>query len=344
MITRYVSVVSTKQHIAEFVIERGSTTGRELRKRFDISAQALSVHLRDLIATGVIVKTGSTRGARYYAPDKAPPETTFRRRLDLAGLEEAEIYEHAAVLLNLKTKLKPNLETTVHYAFTEMLNNAIDHSESKTCLVELKLSGGTAEFVIRDYGIGVFESIASKLELEDEQAAMMELIKGKTTTMPSRHTGEGLFFTSKVADRFTLRSHRLEIRWDRFKNDVFVKQRRFLKGTEVGFLIRRDSRTRLEEIFSTFAPEQYDFSFDATSIRVKLLNTEYISRSEAKRLLANLAEKFKEVELNFQGVTTIGQGFADEVFRVFVRAHPELKITAINANAAVAAMIEHSRV
>ena len=39
----------------------------------------------------------------------------------------------------------------------------------------------------------------------------------------------------------------------------------------------------------------------------------------------------------------MGQGFADEVFRVFQNMHPEIKLTVVNANAAVEGMIQHVR-
>jgi hypothetical protein len=45
--------------------------------------------------------------------------------------------------------------------------------------------------------------------------------------------------------------------------------------------------------------------------------------------------------LGWRDVQNGGQGFADEVFRVFARAHPEIEIRAINASSAVNAMLRH---
>ena len=53
-----------------------------------------------------------------------------------------------------------------------------------------------------------------------------------------------------------------------------------------------------------------------------------MSRSQARRILAR-AERFKEVILDFTGVKEIGQGFADEVFRVFAKEHPDVNIVAV---------------
>lgn len=305
-----------------------------------ISRQALNVHIRALINDGELYKSGATRAAKYHLYDAAAESRQFKKTLKLASLDENQVYELMATLLNLKSALPDNLQTIVNFGFTEMLNNAIDHSMAKTCDVEVSIDAAKIEFEIRDRGIGVFHSIASRLQLEDEHSAMIELIKGKTTTMPEAHSGEQIFFSARAADRFSLRSHQIEIVWDKYRQDTFVSQPRYLEGTWVRFSLNRSSRTRLEEVFSRFAPREYDFEFCRTLIMIKLLKTEYISRSEAKRLVVNL-EKFREVELDFREVDLVGQGFADEVFRVFQRRHPDIKIITTNTNAAIEAMIRH---
>jgi hypothetical protein len=65
-----------------------------------------------------------------------------------------------------------------------------------------------------------------------------------------------------------------------------------------------------------------------------------VSRSEAKQLLHNL-DKFSEIELDMRDVAHVGQGFSDEVFRVFALAHAGIAIRTINTGDAVAAMIRH---
>ncbi len=333
--------MSTKDKIARFIEKRGSASSAELSKHFDISQQAVNIHLRNLIDVGTIVKTGSTRNARYYAPSQGPATASFSRQFDLPGLDESSVYTRIAAMLNLRRLLRANVESIVHYAFTEILNNAIDHSHAMKCQVKVVLSAGKLLFEIRETGIGVFYSIEKKLNLEDEQEAMIELIKGKTTTMPEAHTGEGIFFASKVADRFSIRSHKIHIEWDRGHDDVFVSTPHFRKGTTVVFEIRRDSRTRLDDVFGEYAPEEYDYDFQKTRIQVKLLEVEYISRSEAKRLAHNL-NKFLEVKLDFRSVDKVGRGFADEIFRVFAEKNPGIRIVAVNASRNVAAIIRHA--
>ncbi len=332
---------STRDAIRDYIDDNGSATSRELADHLGITRQAVSLHLRRLLADAAIFKTGSTRAARYFPRHAALPERRVKRDLELDGLDEANVYEDIAITLTL-SQLPENVESIVHYAFTEMLNNAIDHSMADQCAVEVTLDATHLAFSVRDRGIGVFHSIADKFDLRDEHAAMIELVKGKTTTQPEAHSGEGIFFVSRAADRFVLRSHRLQIEWDRYRNDVFVSEPRFLRGTLVQFEIRVDSRTRLENVFGEFAPEKYDFQFEKTRVLVKLIRREYVSRSEAKRLLHNL-DKFAEIELDMRDVTSVGQGFTDEIFRVFASAHPEISIHTVNAGKAIQAMIHHVR-
>jgi len=53
----------------------------------------------------------------------------------------------------------------------------------------------------------------------------------------------------------------------------------------------------------------------------------------------NRVELFKTVIFNFEGVPTIGQAFADEIFRVFTNTHPQIEVVVIHANSEVKRMI-----
>jgi hypothetical protein len=76
-----------------------------------------------------------------------------------------------------------------------------------------------------------------------------------------------------------------------------------------------------------FAEYTTDTQFDRTRCTIKLFEhgIRFVSRSEAKRLLHRLDE-FREVVLDFEGVEGVGQGFADEVFRVWAREHSQVRL------------------
>jgi DNA-binding transcriptional ArsR family regulator len=331
----------TKYRIVDLIKRHGGIGSTELAEALEISRQAVAAHLRELLDAGRISKSGSTRNALYHPAGTTAPEQTFGGDFRLAGLDEYAIYQRMGLSLNLPTQLKADVEHIAAYTFTELLNNAIDHSDSEKAHIEAQLTSGALEFDIKDGGIGVFASIMDKFGLADEQEAMINLVKGKTTTSPAMHTGEGIFFTARAADRLVLRSHNTQLEWNRARDDVFVSSPRWTKGTLAHVEIRRDSRVKLEKVFSRFAPQEFDFRFSKTSVKIKLLGKTYVSRSEAKRLLVNL-EKFRVIELDFEGVKSIGQGFADEVFRVFPGRHADCTVVAVKANPAIEAMIKHA--
>jgi len=334
--------MSTPESILAFLQEQENSGSKTLCKYLGISRQALNVHLNRLIDEGKVARTGATRNTRYSLPEHLPKPKPYRGEFSTEDLDENHVYQRIALSLNLFHALNSNAETVFQYVFTEMLNNAIDHSESGKVRISAILAPGSVKAEVRDNGIGVFSSIAQKLSFPDEHDALLQLVKGKTTTMPEAHSGEGIFFTSKAASTLVIRSHRIQVEWSKRLKDVFVSNRRYVKGTHVQIEVRRNSRTRLEDIFNEFAPREFDYEFSKSNVHVKLLGVKYISRSEARRLLVNL-EKFKLVELDFKNVESVGQGFADEVFRVFVNTHPGIIVRPVNTSPAIGIMIQHSK-
>lgn len=253
---------------------------------------------------------------------------------------EDVVFADVALRLSLRSALSKAAYDVFAYAFTEMLNNAIEHSRAPTCAVEATLADREIHAVIRDPGVGVFASIAQRHRLSQEADAIGELLKGKATSIPERHAGEGIFFTSKACDSFALRSHGIELVFDARAKDAFVHIRRYLRGTEVSFSVSRAARRKLADVFSVYAPEDFDFRFERSLVTVRFYSKEFVARSEARRLLARL-EQFREVILDFTGVKSIGQGFADEIFRVFAASHPGVTLKRVNVAPALEAVIRH---
>jgi hypothetical protein len=67
----------------------------------------------------------------------------------------------------------------------------------------------------------------------------------------------------------------------------------------------------------------------------------YVSRSQAKRILAGL-DKYKKIIMDFKDVPSVGQAFADEVFRVYKTNRPDVIIEPINMEEPVKFMIDRA--
>jgi len=307
------------------------------------SRQYLSIVINSMVKEGVLVREGSGRWSTYALPQfKDYLGHRISNRLELSGLKEHEVLDDIMRASQLLHKAPENVRSIFNYAFSEMLNNAIDHSRSAQATVEVVEEGDNIKFIVNDFGVGVFKDVMRQRKLASELEAIQDLLKGKTTTAPQAHSGEGIFFTSKVADLFILDSFGLRLRIDNVLGDIFVEELpRSKKGTRVSFFISTHSKRHLNEIFKSYQVDPEVPAFDKTEIKIKLytMGTIYISRSQARRIVADL-DKFRLVVLDFDKVPTIGQAFADEIFRVFKNSHPEVEIKTANTNEAVQFMID----
>jgi len=298
--------------------------------------------LKKLNENGRIIKAGGGAYVYYAHPSyEGVLFEKFKRKLNNENLTEHEVLESLFKQAPFLLKLKDNVRSIFDYAFSEMLNNAIEHSQSKDIEIEVSKFNNYLTFVVRDFGIGIFRNVMKKRNLKSELEAIQDLLKGKLTTEPHSHSGEGVFFTSKVADVFIEESFNYKLKIDNSINDIFVEDIKRIKGTKVTFKISLDSGRHISDIFKAYQSEPDSYAFDKTEVHVKLyrMGTIHVSRSQARRVLLDL-EKFKKVLIDFDGVPTIGQAFADEVFRVFVQNHPEIEIIPINMNETVRFMVE----
>ncbi|MBI3590798.1 MAG: DUF4325 domain-containing protein [Candidatus Melainabacteria bacterium] len=339
--------MKTKELILKQLNLKGEIRTSDIDKLIDISRQAIAQHFRELIAERKVIKVGSTHNAKYVKYSQANAKSLnkpvlFISKYKIKGLNEDKVFSQAALKIKLSKNLSNNAYKIANYAFTEMLNNAIDHSKSKIVNVKLLCTDGQFEFEVIDRGIGVFENIRKKYKLKDHFESVEQLLKGKQTTDPKHHSGQGIFFTSKIADKFLLESAKLQLIIDSQKNDVFLKDVKYFKGTKVKFTLKQRSTKTLKNLFDRYSGENYEF--DKTKVMVHLSENKdnYISRSEAKRFLFGL-DNFKHIILDFKGVKSIGQGFADEVFRVYKNSHRAVNIQVINASKSVEFMIKRAK-
>jgi anti-sigma regulatory factor (Ser/Thr protein kinase)/biotin operon repressor len=322
----------------------GEFTIKEIQDEANVSRQAIHKHVKELLKEGKIVKIGITRGVKYVMANKVLESFDFFNHSYInSALQEDKVLDSVKFSLMLKKQINLNANEIFTYAFTEILNNAIEHSNSERIAVEVKLLSHDITFQIRDYGIGIFTNIKNKYNLDSMDASIQELLKGKTTTMPDHHSGEGLFFTSRVSDLMEISSQKFIVGFNNNDDEIFTGSIRALKGTNVFFSISRNTKKKLKDTFDAFAGQDYDFTFSKTSVKVKLFEVEknrFVSRSIAKRLLFRL-DQFEEIVIDFSGVNMIGQGFADEIFRVFKNQHPKIKLKPVNASEGITAMILH---
>ena len=273
--------------------------------------------------------------SRISAKANQPATANWEKEFPLANLQEHEVWKE--VVTDLHLDLTCGAGGIFPYAFSEMLNNAIEHSEGTSVTIKFFKGSETWAFEIIDDGCGVFYKIMTGFKLQNVFEAVAELTKGKQTTAPKGHTGEGIFFTSKAVDIFELSSDGIQWSVDNLISDFTVTKRASRWGTRVFCRLGVDTKRDLTAVFKEFT---VNHEFVRTRPVVKLFETglTFISRSEARRLLSGLG-KFEEIQLDFEKVESVGQGFVDEVFRVWLTDNPSKKIIPINMNSEVEFMV-----
>lgn len=262
-----------------------------------------------------------------------------------AKLKEEKIWWDAS---HIFAELPESARKIWNHGLPELANNAIEHSEGTSIAVHIQKFRCFTHCAIEDDGTGIFNKIKKALELEDEQHGFLELLKGKFTTDPSRHSGEGIFFSSRIFDVFEIYSGNLCFSRTNVEDKNVFPEFRYsfpIKGTIVSMILANDSQRIIKDVFDDYTTENdgcYDFT--KTAIPLRYLQNEndlLVSRSQARRLLTRL-DQFETVILDFDGIDEIGQAFGDEIFRVFQNSHPKIDIQFINANDWVRKMISRA--
>ena len=329
------------QAIRDFIIENVTEQPGEITRvtaaKFGITRQAALRHIQNLVEEGLLEAMGTTRNRVY----KLKPIVQEHFQFPLAPeLEEDVVWRN--YIANLVVSLPKNVFDICHYGFSEIFNNVLDHSEGNRVTLSVLLTAKSVEMWVIDDGVGIFNKIKDQLGLEDHRHAILELAKGKLTTDPEHHTGEGIFFTSRMFDRFSILSSHLFFDHQEPGDDWLIEHSPDGDtGTTVRMRISPQCQRITREVFERFAAEEHNYGFTRTHVPVNLLQygeENLVSRSQARRLLARF-ERFKEVLLDFEGVQMIGQAFADEIFRVFHQEQPGIKLVWVRANADVERVI-----
>jgi anti-sigma regulatory factor (Ser/Thr protein kinase) len=327
---------------------RGQVKVADIVKKTGFSRVYVQRQFRQLVDEGRLTLVGKANTAHYVLLKGDTKEKIRKKQLRVHRILLNRDLHEDRVLRGIKDEsgifidLRQNVTAILEYAFTEMLNNAIEHSGSEKIEIVIVRTPTDVRFEVVDRGVGIFNNIMAKKRLGNEMEAIQSLLKGKETTAPEAHSGEGIFFTSKVADSLVFRSSHKKLVYDNLAEDIYIKDLKDVYGTKVFFLIRVDTRKTLRAAFARYTDDSYEFSRTGVHVKLYQKGIEYVSRSQARRILAGM-EKFKTIELDFSEVGTAGQAFADEIFRVWHSRYPKITIVPVNANDNVMFMIKRAQ-
>lgn len=305
-------------------------------KTFGISKSTAYNYVKELLSENLIRKSDE----KDFPYELVTTRHVFEYKTN-GKLEEDRIFwKDISPLLD---GLADNIHRAWYYAFTEMMNNAIEHSEAEKIFCVFMRDYLNISVYIDDNGIGIFKNIQQYVKKEKDEDITLDdcaalLLAGKFTTKQDNHSGEGIFFTSHLMDSFVIASSGKMYSRNSFVDLRVAENQLFENGTTVGMRLSNHSKKVVSEVFNSFSDENGIFIRTHIPIAHMFSNGAPVSRSEARRLLAMIA-KFKEVTLDFSGVDEIGQAFAHELFAVSQRNENPPILHVQHANKAVMMMI-----
>jgi len=327
------------EDIRAFILEHIGEEGiaSKVSQKFEISRQAANRHLKSLTGQGAVVADGKTRKRSYKMA--ATASVTFRYEIKPGLAEDIVWREDIQPFLGT---LPDNVLQIWNYAFTEMFNNAIDHSGGTWILVIITKSAVDTELSIMDDGIGIFKKIQDALGLPDEKQAIFELSKGKLTTDSVNHSGQGIFFTSRMVNGFDILSGGVFFSHELGSEEDWMLDRdAFKSGTTIFLKVENHTARTMKKVYDQYSVEG-SYGFNKTIVPVKLAKygtDQLLSLSQAKRVLVRV-DQFSQVIFDFTGIDVIGQAFADQIFRVFASEHPNVDLIPSHANADIMGLIQ----
>lgn len=339
-----------REEIKKYILWKISADDRELLAKtidsFGISITSVKRYMKELTECGAITPQADC------ACGYCLTEYVAEENISLSGnqMEEDRLY---AVLIegNLKS-CDTNALRIWQYVCAEMLNNAIEHSRGGNIHITVSRNALFSRIVIADDGVGVFQTLVEYMAEHGwsnpcAEDALIELYKGKFTSDASRHSGEGIFFSSKAVDEFAIWSGAKIYKCGYGKN-IDVTEHRLLAyvsriekiGTVVMMTLENETPRRLSEVFNMYTSVEEGFVRTRIPVKEACLTGEPVARSQARRI-CNRLDEFREIILDFDRVEVMGQGFADELFRVYALAHPQVALCPINMVSEVEQMIRH---
>lgn len=326
--------------ITAAAVDHPHDLARHVAERCGVGRAAANRALQRLVSLQWLRSTGTPRRP-HHVPGLLRQVV---QQYPLQGLQEDVPWSRDfARYMDLPTSVR---QMTQH-AFVELLNNAIDHSDGTQVTVSLRQTPSHVQLLVSDNGRGVFDKIGSAFDITDPTLAMFELSKGKLTSAADRHSGRGLFFTSRLADVFDLHANAVAFQQRGWDSAAGWRPGRALKhqGTSVYCAIALDTPRTLSGVLNAWSLDGAGVGFERTVVPVAMMTSDCVgleSRAQARRVASRL-EQFERAEIDFAGIDRIGHGFADELFRVQPGGQPLLNLQPVNMSPAVAAMVASVR-
>ena len=152
--------------IINAIKKQGYVKTADIVKKTKYSRAYVHRHLKSLVDDGAIILVGKANDAHYILASKKPlinaKPLKIHRIIMNHGLAEDKVLQQIKEQSAIFHNIAGNISSIIDYAFTEMLNNAIEHSSSEKIDIVIMKTADDIRFTITDWGVGIFNNIIKK--------------------------------------------------------------------------------------------------------------------------------------------------------------------------------------
>ncbi len=246
------------ERVRTFILENVEAHPTDIAKvtaaKFELSRQAVNKHLRNLVGEGALVETGSTRSKTFNLCAVQDWSKWYQPQ----GLEEDVVWTSD---VNPQLRLPENATRIWNYCVTEILNNAIDHSDAGSISIDIKKNATLTEISIYDTGVGSFKKIMDALGLPIKSLPCWSWPKAALQLILVDTRRQGIFFSSRMVDNFYIFS-----RGTFFSHDIKMEHQDWLthgesksqSGTLVYMALTNHTARTTKKVFDEFSTVEDD--------------------------------------------------------------------------------------
>lgn len=221
-------------------IKRKNRSTDEIQKEFNISRQMVHKYLKPHIESGLISKSGRTKGAVYTCGDIQQERTRFSKVFPVKGADTDAILEEIDMKTGISRRCNEKSGRAISGCLKNLIDNVVFHSGSELMMLNLKINHYNVEFKIEDSGTGIFSSLKKRYGLNDESDVLL-LIKRAARGARDEALGRGVADCMNNAKSLDIRSGKQRFLYE--KPDTFsAEDISLIKGTSITVIFSRNMK------------------------------------------------------------------------------------------------------
>lgn len=225
--------------ILAYIKHRKETGTTDVQKKFNISRQMVHKYLKPYIESGIIVKTGKTKGV-IYSIGEGSLNKKFNKVYPVKGTDVYRIVEEVELKMGFRQNCNIISYNAVENCLRELISNVIFHSGSELMMINIDMDNYNVNIRIEDSGTGIFGNLRKRYGLNDEGEVLLILTRARRS-IGDNNLGKGIMKCMESGIQFEIQSGKHKLAYK--APDLFsAEDINLIKGTIIILTISRNMK------------------------------------------------------------------------------------------------------